>query len=57
MESPIIFNIYPDFVLRCAEKAVLERYPNIGLKYPLEFLITVQAEMSVKFMVLQVFKD
>ena len=33
MESPIIFNIYLDFVLHCAEKAVLERYPNTGLKY------------------------
>ena len=33
MESPIIFNIYLDFVLRCAEKAVIEKYPNTGLKY------------------------
>ena len=37
MESPIIFNIYLDFVLHCAEKAVLERYPNTGLKYSFRF--------------------
>ena len=33
MESPVIFNIYLDFVLRCAEKTVLEKYPNTGLSY------------------------
>ena len=33
VESPVIFNIYLDFVLRCAEKEVLEYFPNTGLKY------------------------
>ena len=33
LESPILFNIYIDFVLRCAEYEVLKKYPNSGLKY------------------------
>ena len=33
LESPVIFNIYMDFVLRCAEFEVLQRFPNTGLKY------------------------
>ena len=33
MESPVIFNIYLDFVLRCAEAAVLKKFPDTGLKY------------------------
>ncbi len=33
IESPVLFNIYMDFVLRCAEQEVLKKYPNTGLKY------------------------
>ena len=33
LESPVAFNIYMDFVLRCAEFEVLQRFPNTGLKY------------------------
>ena len=37
VESPVIFNIYLDFVLRCVEYEVLQRFPNTGLQY--SFLI------------------
>ena len=37
VESPIIFNIFLDFVLRCAEHEVLQKYPQTGLQY--SFLI------------------
>ena len=37
VESPVIFNIYLDFVLRCVEHEVLQRSPNNGLYY--SFLI------------------
>ena len=33
LESPVLFNIYMDFVLRCAEKEVLQKFPNTGLEY------------------------
>ena len=33
IESPVLFNIYMDFALRCAEHEVLAKYPNTGLKY------------------------
>ena len=33
IESPVLFNIYMDFVLRCVEHEVLLKYPNTGLKY------------------------
>ena len=33
IESPIIFNIYLDFVLRCVEHEVLKKFPNTGLQY------------------------
>ena len=33
VESPVLFNIYLDFVLRCAEHEVLQKYPNTGLQY------------------------
>ena len=33
VESPVIFNIYLDFVLRCVEHEVLQRFPNTGLQY------------------------
>ena len=33
LEYPFVFNIYMDFVLRCAEFEVLQRFPNSGLKY------------------------
>ena len=33
IESPVVFNIYLDFVLRCVELDVLLKYPNTGLKY------------------------
>jgi exonuclease III len=33
VESPVIFNIYLDFVLRCVEHEVLQKFPNTGLKY------------------------
>ena len=33
IESPVLFNIYMDFVLRCAEHDVLQSFPNTGLKY------------------------
>ena len=37
VESPIIFNLYLDFVLRCAEHEILNKFPNTGLQY--SFLI------------------
>ena len=40
VESPVIFNIYLDFVLRCVEHEVLQKYPNTGLQY--SFLIPGQ---------------
>ena len=33
LESPVLFNIYMDFVLRCAENEVLQKFPNTGLEY------------------------
>ena len=33
VESPVLFNIYLYFVLRCAEHEVLQKYPNTGLQY------------------------
>ena len=33
VESPVLFNIYLDFLLRCAEHKVLQKYPNTGLQY------------------------
>ncbi len=33
LESPVLFNIYLDFVLRCVEDEVLKKFPNTGLKY------------------------
>ena len=33
VESPILFNIYLDFVLRCVEQEVMQRFPNTGLQY------------------------
>ena len=33
IEAPVLFNIYMDFVLRCVEHEVLEKFPNTGLKY------------------------
>ena len=33
LESPVLFNIYMDFVLRCAEHEVLQIFPNTGLEY------------------------
>ena len=33
LESPVLFNIYIDFVLRCAEHKVLQIFPNTGLEY------------------------
>ena len=33
IESPVLFNIYMDFVLRCVEHEVLTKFPNTGLKY------------------------
>ena len=33
IESPVLFNIYMDFVLRCAEHEVLEKFRSTGLKY------------------------
>ena len=33
LESPLLFNIYLDFVLRCIEHEVLQKFPNTGLKY------------------------
>ena len=33
IESPVLFNIYMDFVLRCVEHEVLLKYPDNGLKY------------------------
>ena len=33
LESPVLFNVYMDFVLRCAEYEVLQRFPNTGLEY------------------------
>ena len=33
LESPVIFNVYMDFVLRCAEYEVLQQFPNTGLEY------------------------
>ena len=33
LESPVLFNIYMDFVLRCAEYEVLQKFPFTGLEY------------------------
>ena len=33
LESPVLFNIYVDFVLRIVEHEVLQKFPNTGLKY------------------------
>ena len=33
LESPVLFNIFLDFVLRVAEHEVLQRFPNTGLHY------------------------
>ena len=33
LESTVIFNIYMDFVLRCAEFDVLKTFSNTGLNY------------------------
>ena len=33
VKSPVIFNIYLDFVLRCVEHEVLQKFPNTGLQY------------------------
>ena len=33
LESPVIFNVYMDFVLRCAEYEVLQQFPDTGLEY------------------------
>ena len=33
LESPVLFNIYLDFVLRCVEHEVLQKFPNTGLEY------------------------
>ena len=33
IESPVLFNIYMDFVLRCVEQGVLMKHPETGLKY------------------------
>ena len=33
VESPVLFNICLDFVLRCVEYEVLQRFPNTGLQY------------------------
>ena len=41
IESPVLFNIYMDFVLRCAEHKVLEKYPNTGLEY--RYRINIEA--------------
>ena len=37
IEPPVIFNIYIDFVLRCAEYEVRQKFPNTRLQY--SFLI------------------
>ena len=31
LESPVLFNIYMDFVIRCAEFDVLKKFPNTGV--------------------------
>ena len=41
IESPMIFNIYMDFVLRCAEHEVQSKYPESGLKY--SYQINIEA--------------
>ena len=33
LESPVLFNIYLDFVLRIVENEVLKKFPNTGLQY------------------------
>ena len=33
VESPVIFNIHLDFVLRCAEHEVVKTFPDTGLQY------------------------
>ena len=33
IESPVLLNIYMDFLLRCVEHDVFLKYPNTGLKY------------------------
>ncbi len=33
LESPVLFNIYLDFVLRCVEEEILKKFPKTGLQY------------------------
>ena len=42
IESPALFNIYTDFVLRCVEQEVLLKYSQTGLKY------SIQEESSIR---------
>ena len=44
IESPVLFNIYMEFVLRCVEQEVLLRYPETGLKYSYH----IKAESSTR---------
>ena len=44
IESPVLFNIYMDFVLRCVEHEVLLKYPNTELNYS----YPVKAESSTR---------
>ena len=44
IESPVLFNIYMDFLLRCMEQEVLLRYREPGLKYSYH----IKAESSTR---------
>lgn len=44
IESPVLFNIYMDFVLRCVEHKVLSIFPKTGLKYSYH----IKAESSTR---------
>ena len=45
VKFPVIFNIYLDFVLRCVEHEVLQRFPNTGLQY--SFLIYIYLDTAL----------
>ena len=44
IESPVLFNIYMDFVLRCVEHKVISIFPETGLKYS----FNIKAESSTR---------
>ena len=50
LESPVLFNIYMDFVLRCAEHEVLQIFPIPDRSTLTEYQAIAQPESNVVFM-------